>query len=442
MRNDQFVRIRVKPLNAIYEVFNMSSRKGMIVLMGSGELTATMVEVHKNMLARFPDSPTAVFLDTPAGFQLNVDEISRKAVEYFRVHVQKQLNVASYKSSENTSAFEAETAFHMLRNADFVLVGPGSPTYAVRQLQKTPIPEILVKNIQSGGCLVAASAAALTMGRFSLPVYEIYKVGQEIHWVDGLDVLTQFGFNLVVVPHWNNAEGGTHDTRFCFMGKPRFQQLETLLPDDATIIGIDEHTACIIDLNAQEIDIQGIGSVTIRKKGREIKFGKGDQIPLEALVKEINQKDWAKDVDAVEQQAGAREDLESHLLSKVHKIKSSFRNGLSHQDPKETTNALLDLDSTIWKAQKNLEDEERISEAREILRDSIVLLGAELGISPRHLREYLTPLVEAMLQLRVRFRNEQKWAEADHIREILQQSNIQVEDTKDGFQWYIIDEDI
>jgi cysteinyl-tRNA synthetase len=47
-----------------------------------------------------------------------------------------------------------------------------------------------------------------------------------------------------------------------------------------------------------------------------------------------------------------------------------------------------------------------------------------------------------MLQLRVRFRNEQKWAEADHIREILQQSNIQVEDTKDGFQWYIIDEDI
>ena len=99
----------------------MSSRKGMIVLMGSGELTATMVEVHKKMLARFPDSPTAVFLDTPAGFQLNVDEISRKAVEYFRVHVQKQLNVASYKSSENTSAFEAETTFHMLRNADFVL---------------------------------------------------------------------------------------------------------------------------------------------------------------------------------------------------------------------------------------------------------------------------------------------------------------------------------
>jgi len=419
----------------------MSSKKGMIVLMGSGELTATMVEVHKNMLARFPGSPTAVFLDTPAGFQLNVDEISRKAVEYFRVHVQKQLNVASYKSSENTSAFEAETAFHMLRTANFVLVGPGSPTYTVRQFQKTPIPEILVNNISSGGCLVAASAAALTMGRFTLPVYEIYKVGQDIHWVDGLDILSQFGLHLVVVPHWNNAEGGTHDTRFCFMGRPRFHQLEMLLPDDATIIGIDEHTACIIDLNAQRIDIQGIGNVTIRKKGREIKFGKKDQIPLEILVKKINQMDWTPtDVDEVEQ-AGDLNLSKKSFLNKVNEIAASFRKGLANHDQKETTNALLELDSAIWKAQMDLEDEENISEAREILRDSIVLLGVELGTSPRHLREYIAPLVEQMLQLRTRFRNEQKWSDADHIRDILQQSNIRVEDTKDGVRWQIINKD-
>jgi cyanophycinase-like exopeptidase len=417
----------------------MSSRKGMIVLMGSGELTATMVEVHKNMLARFPGSPSAVFLDTPAGFQLNVDEISRKAVEYFRVHVQQQLNVASYKSSENTSPFEAETAFHMLRNADFVLVGPGSPTYAVRQLQKTPIPEILVKNIHSGGCLVAASAAALTVGRFTLPVYEIYKVGQDIHWVDGLDILTQFGFNLVVVPHWNNAEGGTHDTRFCFMGKPRFQKLETLLPDDVTIIGIDEHTACIIDLNSKRIDIQGIGNVTIRKKGREIKFDKKNQIPLEALIKEINQRDWApKDVSDVEQ-AGDLNLSKKSLLNKVNEIEAFFNKGLANHDQKETTNALLELDTAIWKAQKDLEDEEYISEAREILRDSIVLLGAKLGTSPHQLREYLAPLVERMLQLRKQFREEQKWPEADLIRNILQHANILVEDTKDGVQWHIIE---
>ncbi len=410
--------------------------------MGSGELTATMVEVHKNMLSRFPDPPTAVFLDTPAGFQLNVDEISRKAVEYFRIHVQKQLQVASYKSSENTGAYEAETAFHTLRNADFVLVGPGSPTYTVRHLQKSPIPDILIKNIQSGGCLVAASAAALTIGRFTLPVYEIYKVGHDIHWIDGLDILSRFGLNLVVIPHWNNAEGGTHDTRFCFMGEPRFQKLETLLPDDAMILGIDEHTACIIDLQTQQFDIQGIGNLTIRKNRREIKLAKGEQIPLDILLKEPDQRQWQTQLDDDDlKQTDDLKNSESSLLDKVHTISAAFQNGLLHHDPKKTTNALLELDSMIWKAQRDLENEENISQAREVLRDSIVLLGAELEASPRRLKAYLAPLVEAMLQLRSRFRNEQKWSEADHIREILQRSDILVEDTKDGYQWHVLDQD-
>jgi len=399
-----------------------------------------MVEVHKKMLARLPHPPNAVFLDTPAGFQLNVEEISRKAVEYFRVHVQKPLAVAGYKSAENTTAFEAETAYDLLRNAHFVLVGPGSPTYAVRHLQKTPIPQILNSVIQSGGCLVAASAAALTMGRQTLPVYEIYKVGQEIHWIEGLDILAQFGFNLVVVPHWNNAEGGTHDTRFCYMGESRFRKLEALLPEDTTILGIDEHTACIIDLHSQRIDIQGIGDVTIRKMGREIKFGKGDQLPFEALAEEVDIGEWtSKEPDGIEGAIDLKAP-EKTVLSRASVIEASFRKGLESRDQKAATNALLALDSTIWKAQRDLEDAENISQAREILRDSVVLLGAELGSSPRRLRECLAPLVEPMLRLRVAFRKKQQWSDADSIRNILLQASVRVEDTEDGFRWRIIDE--
>ena len=89
------------------------------------------------------------------------------------------------------------------------------------------------RRVEDGGCLVAASAAALTVGRFTMPVYEIYKVGTELNWAEGMNILGRFGFNLVVIPHWNNAEGGNHDTRFCYMGEPRFRKLEALLPDDA-----------------------------------------------------------------------------------------------------------------------------------------------------------------------------------------------------------------
>jgi len=261
----------------------MAPEKGMIALMGSGELTATMVEVHKELLGRFGPAAKAVFLDTPAGFQLNVDQISQKAQEYFQAHVQQPLAIASYKSNDAISPFETEQAFQTLREADFVLIGPGSPTYAVQQWQQSAIPQILADRIKEGGCLVAASAAALTVGRFTLPVYEIYKVGQDLHWVDGMDILKDFGFNLVVVPHWNNAEGGTHDTRFCFMGEPRFGQLVSLLPEDVAILGLDEHTACILDFENTEAIIKGIGQVTLQHAGHQIVFKTGDRFSFDVF---------------------------------------------------------------------------------------------------------------------------------------------------------------
>src|SRR5512139_3910347 len=133
-----------------------SSKKGIIALMGSGELTATMVEVHKELLARVPSPKRAVFLDTPAGFQLNVDQLSQRAIEYFRERIRQVMDVASFKAKEAVATSQAEEAFHILRGADFVLIGPGSPTYAVRNWQQTAIPEIFVKGIERGGCLVAA----------------------------------------------------------------------------------------------------------------------------------------------------------------------------------------------------------------------------------------------------------------------------------------------
>ena len=117
-------------------------------------------------------------------------------------------------------------------------------------MQKSQIPEIFIDHIREGGCLVAASAAALTAGRYTLPVYEIYKVGQPLHWVAGLDILGAFGLNLMVIPHWNNAEGGTHDTSRCFMGTSRFDKLVSMLEEPLPILGLDEHTACIIDFSS------------------------------------------------------------------------------------------------------------------------------------------------------------------------------------------------
>ena len=79
--------------------------------------------------------------------------------------------------------------------------------------------------------------------------------------MEGMNLLGRFGLDLVVVPHWNNAEGGNHDTRFCYMGEPRFRKLESLLPEGSSVLGLDEHTACLIDLEKEEVVIRGIGRV-------------------------------------------------------------------------------------------------------------------------------------------------------------------------------------
>lgn len=412
--------------------------KGKIVLMGSGELTATMVEVHKELLRQTAAVPKAVFLDTPAGFQLNVDQISKKAQDYFQAHVQHALSVASFKSAETITPYETEQAYLTLREADFVLIGPGSPTYAVLQWRQSAIPEILINRIKDGGCLVAASAAALTVGRFTLPVYEIYKVGQELHWADGMDILKQFGFNLVVVPHWNNAEGGNHDTRFCFMGQPRFEHLVSLLPPDVSILGLDEHTACTLDFEIDEAVVKGIGRVTLQRAGTEMVFDTRERFSLDVLRGGDGAKEWKQTSPAPHDSEAVSVSESGAFWDQIHQLEADFYLGLESHEAQKTTNALLELDRIISQAQLDLENEEFITQARDTLRELIAILGTRLGAMPRSETDCLAPVVQQLLDVREQFRKQKQFDAADAIRDSLQKAKIIIEDTEDGSHWRLM----
>ena len=336
---------------------------------------------------------------------MNVDQLSQKAVEYFRNHVQQSLTIASFRSKERTTDFDAEKAFRILRDSGYILIGPGSPTYAVEQWKESPVPEIFNQCINSGGCLVAASAAALTVGRYTLPVYEIYKVGQPLHWVDGIDILGKFGLNLVVIPHWNNAEGGNHDTRFCFMGEPRFRKLITLMTEKVSVFGLDEHTACIMDLETDEAEIRGIGSVTLRTHDQEIIFNSGDRFPLKVLRGEADDSKWQFRATASSATTVTDVSTPDTFWERVHSLEASFHSGLAAQDARQSTNALLELDRSIWQAQAELENEEFITQARDTLRELIVLLGTELADSPTDEAQGLRPLVEGLLEINTKCQN-------------------------------------
>lgn len=415
----------------------MLENKGIIVLMGSGEMTATMVEVHKSLLRRFGKSPKAVFMDTPAGFQLNADHISQKAIEYFKLRVQQPLRLASFKSAKITSDLEAEQTFETLRNADYILIGPGSPTYALRQWQQSRIPKLMVDCIGNGGCLVASSAAALTVGISTLPVYEIYKVGQPVHWVDGLNLLGNFGFNLVVVPHWNNAEGGNHDTRYCFMGAPRLDQLEALLPQNTQILGVDEHTALIIDLTQPNASIEGVGRVTLRRQGKEQVFNKGDLVPLSLL---RGESDAVHPVshNGVEPSAEPQVDNQDDVWRSIHTLADDIRKALQTGRDEKVAGGVLELERLIWKSQPQLEELNEMGAAREVMREIITLLAAQMSRRPASIHGCVKSLVEALIDLRGQFREKKEWAAADAVRACLSQANIDVTDTPDGAKWRLI----
>jgi len=251
-------------------------------------MTAAMGRVHRIVMSRIEGPVRAVFMDTPAGFQLNADEIAGRAVRYFREYLDLGIDQVAFKSAATATSDEVERALRQLRRANYIFAGPGSPTYTIRNWRGTPILDGISRRLADGGHLVFASAAAVTVGRYALPVYEVYKVGESPRWVEGLDLLGPYGWELAVVPHWNNAEGGTHDTRFCWMGEPRFRFLEQRLPESTTILGIDEYTACIVDLASGQCQVMGAGQVTIRRGDEETIHLSGTHFDLTPLRRTVS----------------------------------------------------------------------------------------------------------------------------------------------------------
>ena len=130
-----------------------------------------------------------------------------------------------------------------------------------------------------GAALVLASAAAIASSTHVLPVYEIYKVGHDLHWQPGLDLLGPFGRHVAVVPHWNNREVGEElDTSHSYMGRDRFERLQAMLPADIDVLGVDEHTAVFVDFFDGTAHVLGRGGMTWLSQGRSSRFEESSQM--------------------------------------------------------------------------------------------------------------------------------------------------------------------
>ena len=411
----------------------------LLTIMGSGETAPTMTKTHRRVMeavgATAPGD--AVLLDTPYGFQENADDISTKAEEYFRTSVGHPIGVASWRRADDDTVTR-ERALAAIVDAAYVFAGPGSPTYALRQWRGSPLPGLLADKLRSGGAVTFASAAALTLGTVTVPVYEVYKVGAEPEWVPGLDLLAEVGLPVALIPHYDNAEGGGHDTRFCYLGERRLAALELELPEGAWILGVDEHTALVMDLDAGTATVEGNGTVTVRRDGRSEVFDAGTVIGLDELRPGGGRAVTPASTDApATADPGGR--TEVGLLVDVERLTGEFDTAVARRDPDGAVAAVLDLEQAIvdWSAD-TLQSDER-DRARAALRRMIVRLGEVAAVGARDPRDVVEPYVEAVLAGRVAARSAQQYDLADRLRDSLTEAGVEVRDTPDGTDWFLTD---
>ena len=240
---------------------------GRIAFLGSGETSLAGGRIFES-LARFISDPLRVaIMETPAGFELNSALVAGRVGDFFRTRLQNFKPVIDLvPARKRDSAFSPDDPeiIKPLLNANLIFMGPGSPTYAIRQLKDTLAWDVIRARHRLGATLVFASAATISIGAHSLPVYEIYKVGQDVHVVDGLNLFKDFGVHLSFIPHWNNADGGVDlDTSRCFVGMDRFADWCNLVPSENTTLGLDEHTGIIMDFESGTCEVSGVSSVSL-----------------------------------------------------------------------------------------------------------------------------------------------------------------------------------
>jgi len=260
---------------------------GQIAFLGSGETSLAGGRIFESLARKINEPLRIALMETPAGFELNSAQVVGRVGEFMNTRLQNfkpVIELVPARRRDSALSPDDPDIIKPLLYANMIFMGPGSPTYAIRHLKDTLAWDVIRARHRLGATLVFASAATISIGAHSLPVYEIYKVGEDVHVVDGLNLFKDFGAHLSFVPHWNNADGGVDlDTSRCFIGMDRFGEWCDLLPSENTTLGLDEHTGIIIDFEGATCEVSGVSSVSLVRECDPEIYSSGSKFALNEL---------------------------------------------------------------------------------------------------------------------------------------------------------------
>ena len=221
---------------------------GTLALVGGGEWTDGCRDLHSSLLEVAGTAEVAV-LPTAAAF-----EHPERAVDRARAHFETL--GATVKPVDVLHRAEAEDAavIGKLAKARFVYVADGSPLHLRSVLKDSPLFDALLTAYQ-GGAVLAASGAGATVVCDPMvdPRGGAYTVG--------LGVVV----GLAVFPYHGTAADHLRERSI------------DLLPDGASLVGIDEATALVRDPSGTW-RADGVGQVSLYDDGRAVSYATGQTV--------------------------------------------------------------------------------------------------------------------------------------------------------------------
>src|SRR5512135_2422401 len=111
---------------------------GQIAFLGSGETSRAGGTIFEILARALPQPLRIAILETPAGFELNSHQVAGRVADFMRTRLQNYtpvIDVIPARKRGTPFSPDDPAILKPLLYANFIFMGPGSPTYGIRQLQ-------------------------------------------------------------------------------------------------------------------------------------------------------------------------------------------------------------------------------------------------------------------------------------------------------------------
>src|ERR1041384_5901427 len=151
---------------------------GQIAFLGSGETSLAGGRIFETLARNIHEPLRIALMETPAGFELNSAQVVSRVGDFMQTRLQNYRPVVDViPARKKNSAFSPDDPkiVEPLLYANLIFMGPGSPTYAIRNLKDTLTWDVIRARHRLGAPLIFASAATISIGAPALRVVAFYK---------------------------------------------------------------------------------------------------------------------------------------------------------------------------------------------------------------------------------------------------------------------------